>query len=115
MERSYTPGEQIADAVVHVVGVFLGIVATTILAVAALPSGNRLLLASLGLYAAGLLAMLGSPDYFDESIDGAVNAALANRQPGSALKPGISESASLIRECAPSPPATCMSALYGWP
>jgi membrane carboxypeptidase/penicillin-binding protein PbpC len=31
--------------------------------------------------------MLGSPDYFDESIDGAVNAALALRQPGSALKP----------------------------
>ncbi len=34
-----------------------------------------------------VLAMLGSPDYFDESIDGAVNAALAPRQPGSALKP----------------------------
>jgi penicillin-binding protein 1C len=34
-----------------------------------------------------ILAMLGSPDYFDESIDGNVNAALAKRQPGSALKP----------------------------
>lgn len=34
-----------------------------------------------------VLTMLGSPDYFDESIDGAVNAALAYRQPGSALKP----------------------------
>lgn len=34
-----------------------------------------------------ILTMLGSPDYFDESIDGAVNAALANRQPGSTLKP----------------------------
>lgn len=34
-----------------------------------------------------VLTMLGSPDYFDESIDGAVNAALALRQPGSALKP----------------------------
>jgi 1A family penicillin-binding protein len=34
-----------------------------------------------------ILALLGSPDYFDESIDGAVNAALALRQPGSALKP----------------------------
>lgn len=34
-----------------------------------------------------VLTMLGSPDYFDESIDGAVNAALSNRQPGSALKP----------------------------
>jgi membrane carboxypeptidase/penicillin-binding protein PbpC len=31
--------------------------------------------------------MLGSPDYFDNRIDGAVNATLAPRQPGSALKP----------------------------
>ncbi len=34
-----------------------------------------------------ILTLLGSPDYFDETIDGAVNAALALRQPGSALKP----------------------------
>ncbi len=34
-----------------------------------------------------ILAMLGSPDYFNERIHGAVNAALAPRQPGSALKP----------------------------
>ena len=34
-----------------------------------------------------ILAMVGSPDYFGESIQGAVNAALAPRQPGSALKP----------------------------
>jgi 1A family penicillin-binding protein len=34
-----------------------------------------------------ILAMLGSPDYFDSRIDGAVNATLAPRQPGSALKP----------------------------
>jgi 1A family penicillin-binding protein len=34
-----------------------------------------------------IYAMLGSPDYFNEDIDGAVNAALALRQPGSALKP----------------------------
>ncbi|MBN1200911.1 MAG: PBP1A family penicillin-binding protein [Anaerolineae bacterium] len=38
-------------------------------------------------YTGQILAMLGSPDYFDEEIDGAVNAALAPRQPGSALKP----------------------------
>ncbi|MFZ2488843.1 MAG: transglycosylase domain-containing protein [Anaerolineae bacterium] len=31
--------------------------------------------------------LVGSPDYFDASIDGALNAALALRQPGSALKP----------------------------
>ena len=34
-----------------------------------------------------VLAMVGSPDYFDASIAGAVNATLAPRQPGSALKP----------------------------
>ncbi len=33
-----------------------------------------------------ILAMVGSADYFDASIDGAVNVALANRQPGSAIK-----------------------------
>ena len=31
--------------------------------------------------------LVGSPDYADDSIDGAVNAALALRQPGSAIKP----------------------------
>ena len=34
-----------------------------------------------------IYSMIGSPDYFNEDIDGAVNAALALRQPGSALKP----------------------------
>ncbi|GFP19331.1 penicillin-binding protein 1A [Candidatus Hakubella thermalkaliphila] len=34
-----------------------------------------------------ILVMLGSLDYFDEAIDGAVNMALAKRQPGSAIKP----------------------------
>lgn len=34
-----------------------------------------------------ILAMVGSRDYFNEAIDGAVNGAVALRQPGSALKP----------------------------
>ncbi|CAG0935706.1 penicillin-binding protein 1C [Thermoflexales bacterium] len=34
-----------------------------------------------------ILVMLGSPDYFDKKIDGAVNAASAPRQPGSSIKP----------------------------
>lgn len=34
-----------------------------------------------------ILAMLGSPDYFDSRIDGAVNATMATRQPGSSIKP----------------------------
>jgi membrane carboxypeptidase/penicillin-binding protein PbpC len=35
----------------------------------------------------GLLGMVGSRDYMDETIDGQVNAAVALRQPGSTLKP----------------------------
>jgi 1A family penicillin-binding protein len=34
-----------------------------------------------------VLAMVGSADYFDAGIDGAVNLALAERQPGSSIKP----------------------------
>ena len=34
-----------------------------------------------------ILAMVGSPDYFDESNQGNVNAVLSQRQPGSAIKP----------------------------
>ncbi len=34
-----------------------------------------------------ILSMIGSPDYFDASIQGNVNAALSLRQPGSAIKP----------------------------
>ncbi len=34
-----------------------------------------------------VLALVGSPDYFDPSIDGAVNNAVATRQPGSSIKP----------------------------
>ncbi|MEN6478329.1 MAG: penicillin-binding protein 1C [Anaerolineales bacterium] len=35
----------------------------------------------------GIAVMVGSPDYADGAIDGAVNGALALRQPGSAVKP----------------------------
>ncbi len=34
-----------------------------------------------------ILAMVGNPDYFDLEVNGAINMALAPRQPGSALKP----------------------------
>ncbi|MGB5050931.1 MAG: transglycosylase domain-containing protein, partial [Caldilineaceae bacterium] len=34
-----------------------------------------------------ILAMVGNPNYFDESIQGNVNAVLSQRQPGSAIKP----------------------------
>ncbi len=52
------------------------------------PAGaHNAALVALDPYTGQVLALLGSPDYFDERIDGAVNAALALRQPGSALKP----------------------------
>ncbi len=47
-----------------------------------------------------ILAMVGSADYFDEAIDGAVNVALANRQPGSAIKP-ITYAAAFSRDYTP--------------
>ncbi|NJR12615.1 penicillin-binding protein, partial [bacterium] len=50
-------------------------------------NANNAALVALDPYSGQVLTMLGSPNYFDESIDGAVNAALALRQPGSALKP----------------------------
>ena len=36
-----------------------------------------------------ILAMVGSKDYFDDTIDGQVNVTLANRQPGSSFKPFV--------------------------
>ena len=36
-----------------------------------------------------ILAMVGSRDYFDESVDGQVNVALRPRQPGSSIKPYV--------------------------
>ncbi len=48
---------------------------------------NNAALVALDPYTGHVLAMLGSPDYFNDAISGAYNAALAPRQPGSALKP----------------------------
>lgn len=36
-----------------------------------------------------ILAMVGSKDYFDESVDGNVNVAIRDRQPGSSFKPYV--------------------------
>ncbi|MGQ9466870.1 MAG: penicillin-binding protein 1C [Anaerolineae bacterium] len=48
---------------------------------------NNAALVALDPQSGEILAMVGSPDYFNPAIDGAVNAALALRQPGSAIKP----------------------------
>jgi penicillin-binding protein 1C len=55
-----------------------------------------------------ILAMVGSPDYFDPAIDGAVNAALALRQPGSAIKPVTYAAAFDPRREAPLTPASVL-------
>jgi membrane peptidoglycan carboxypeptidase len=50
-----------------------------------------------------ILVMLGSPDYFDAEIAGAVNLTLASRQPGSAIKP-ITYAAAFSPELCPLTP-----------
>jgi len=50
-------------------------------------NANNAAVVALDPFTGQVLTMLGSPNYFDEAIDGAVNAALAYRQPGSTLKP----------------------------
>ncbi|MCP4165342.1 MAG: penicillin-binding protein [Chloroflexi bacterium] len=54
------------------------------------PAGRRLenaALLALDPSSGAILSMVGSPDYFDATISGAVNGAVALRQPGSAMKP----------------------------
>jgi penicillin-binding protein 1C len=48
---------------------------------------NNAALVALDPHTGEILALVGSADYFDASIDGAVDMALAPRQPGSAFKP----------------------------
>lgn len=50
-------------------------------------NANNAALVAIDPFTGQVLTMLGSPNYFDEAIDGAVNAAFSLRQPGSALKP----------------------------
>ncbi len=54
----YSRPERIADAAVHLLGLAFGLAAAASLALAALPRADALLWLALGLYAAGLLAML---------------------------------------------------------
>lgn len=48
---------------------------------------NNAALAALDTHTGEILALVGSPDYFDAASAGAINMALSPRQPGSALKP----------------------------
>ena len=51
-----------------------------------------------------LLALVGSPDYFDAAISGAINMAVVPRQPGSAIKPITYAAAFSPEVCASLPP-----------
>jgi predicted membrane channel-forming protein YqfA (hemolysin III family) len=55
----HSPAERRADALVHAVGLVLGLAACVLLAATALPRARFWHLVSLGLYATGLMAMLG--------------------------------------------------------
>jgi len=50
-------------------------------------NANNAALVALDPHTGEILAMIGSPNYFDAAISGAVNATVALRQPGSAIKP----------------------------
>lgn len=51
-------------------------------------AGNAALV-SLDVNSGEILSMIGSKDYFDDTIDGQVNVAVADRQPGSSMKPFV--------------------------
>jgi hemolysin III len=56
---NYTPAERRVDAIVHMIGLALALAGCIALAVTALPGADLARLVGLGLYAVGLLAMLG--------------------------------------------------------
>jgi len=52
-------------------------------------NGNSAALLSLDAKTGDILAMVGSADYFNDEIDGKVNALVSNLQPGSSIKPMV--------------------------
>lgn len=60
---------------------------TPVIAGAVSANAHNAALVAIDPFTGQVMTLLGSPNYFNESIDGAVNAALAMRQPGSTLKP----------------------------
>jgi penicillin-binding protein 1C len=71
-------------------------------------NANNAALVAMNPHTGEVLAMLGSPDYFNARIDGAVNATLAPRQPGSTLKPFTYALAMDPTRTAPYTPATAL-------
>jgi penicillin-binding protein 1C len=71
-------------------------------------NANNAALVAIDPFTGEILTMLGSPDYFDTTIDGTVNATLAYRQPGSALKPFTYALAMQPTQSNPYTPATVL-------
>jgi hemolysin III len=69
--REYCRAERLADNVIHIVGVTAGIAASIVLAVLSLPSMGVRLAAGVGLYAAGLMAMLACSALYNMAPAGA--------------------------------------------
>ncbi|MCG8357642.1 MAG: hemolysin III family protein [Kiloniellales bacterium] len=67
--RPYSKAERLADGVIHVIGVTFGLAASVALAALSLPRGDLLLLLSLGLYAMGMLSMLGCSALYNMTHD----------------------------------------------
>ena len=59
MNQMYTPGERIADGIIHAVGICAGFVAVIAMMAVAIPSLPLSSTASLAIYGAALLAMFG--------------------------------------------------------
>jgi hemolysin III len=59
MDQMYTPGERIADGIIHAVGICAGFAAVIAMMAAAIPSLPFSTTASLAIYGAALLAMFG--------------------------------------------------------
>lgn len=66
----YSRGERIADAVVHGLGLTFGLAASISLLIVLLPSADGLRWLAVGLYATGLLAMLGSSALYNLAAPG---------------------------------------------
>jgi hemolysin III len=68
-EPRYTRSEQVADAVVHGLGVAFGLLACLVLAIIVAPKGDLRLLLAVTVYGVGLLAMLGCSALYNLTLD----------------------------------------------
>lgn len=68
--RPHRPAEQLADNVIHIIGVASGLIACIVLAILALPSAGARMAVSVSLYASGLMSMLSCSALYNMARDG---------------------------------------------